>query len=111
MGLGTTNMAAITCGRNSVGYEIVRDVCQAATENIFNIGMMHDRISKRIKDYKDIWPKLMAKREGKKCYFNKHLNLPVMTKQETGLRLYKVENIETDGQCIFAQHSEICDIT
>lgn len=111
MGLGTTNMAAITCGRNSVGYEIVQDVCQAATENIFNIGIMHERIAKRIQDYKNIWPKLMAKREGKKCYFNEHLNVPVMTKQETDLKLYKVDNIETNGHYVLASHSEICGIT
>ncbi|MBA4852111.1 site-specific DNA-methyltransferase [Emticicia sp. BO119] len=102
LGTGTTTLAAIATNRNSIGYEIdplflniIRENIEATPVQAFN-----NLIQNRIEQHKVFITERNAdpKKEEIK-HFNTNLNLPVMTSQETDIKLLFVEqlnNISSD---------------
>ena len=93
-GSGTTLLAAMCAGRNSLGYEIDETFNQVFLERIAsvpNIGqhLVRDRIDAHCQFVKD---RLSSGTELK--YQNIHHNLPVMTRQEIELSLHHVDSIQ-----------------
>ena len=105
LGTGTTSLAAIAANRNSVGYEIDSMFQKIITENItsapvdfFNT-MVRNRIEKHIDFVKE--RNADAKKSEVKHY-NENLQLPVMTKQETGITFSLVEQVYPKDEVSFA---------
>lgn len=90
LGTGTTTLAAMSAGRNSIGYEFdssFKEIIFSRVEDIvsFSNKYIEDRlrshqefVQKRVKDGKEI------------KYNNNHYNFPVITKQEIELNFNKL---------------------
>ncbi|UGU17949.1 site-specific DNA-methyltransferase [Sinomicrobium kalidii] len=96
LGTGTTSLAAIASNRNSVGYEIDPMFQKIITDNItsapadFYNAIIRNRIEKHM-DF--INERNADAKKGEIKHSNENLRLPVMTKQETGIRFRLVEQI------------------
>lgn len=96
LGTGTTCLAAITANRNSIGYEIDPLFLNIIIENIestpinFYNSIMQNRINQHL-DFINVRNTIIKKGEIK--HFNENLKLPVITSQETEIKLSFIENI------------------
>lgn len=106
VGLGTTMMASILLGRNSVNYEIDNELCKYMRERVkdfqkengFN-SLIDERIEKQKAFIKS------EKEKGKdKFYFNEIMGIEVKTKQEQKISLPFIDNIKTVGQTIVSEY-------
>lgn len=94
LGTGTSMLAAMASGRNSIGFEIDQNLKSVINESIYRskenlIVRQYNRLTDHeeiIREYTDI-----RKKEFK--YFNNILNIPVMTRQETALEIIIVNEI------------------
>lgn len=93
-GMGTTMLAAITCGRNSVGVEIDKALASRSLKQAKPFlqtakRVIDDRISRHMKFVK-------KRQAGGKAfkYRNRSHGFPVVTRQETELQLYQLEKIK-----------------
>ena len=101
LGLGTTTLAAMTAGRNSIGFEIdetFKDAVQSRTDTL--IQTSNQRIRDRINNHLD-FVKARFEEKGAFKYKNRHYQFPVMTNQETALLINKVSNIQNVEENIF----------
>ena len=103
-GTGTTSLAAMICGRNSIGYEI-----NPQFENIFNtrikdIVMLNKSINKeRIEDHIDFIDQKI--KLGKKIkHQNTNYNFKVITSQEKELLLVTIKKIDIKDDIISLTH-------
>ncbi len=93
LGTGTTTLAAMVAGRNSIGFEIDINfwaLIQTKLNNVINIS--RDHIAQRLKSHR----LFIAKREEQQKdikYINERYNFPVITKQETELRFLEIESL------------------
>lgn len=90
LGTGTTTLAAIASERNSVGIEIDAPFVQIVDENINNAAPvpLNRYIQNRIEQHKVfLHDRSNDEKKNEIKHFNPHLNLPVMTSQETGIKL------------------------
>lgn len=93
-GLGTTSMAAMVAGRNSVGYEIDPNLLSSIKENISTIDLMS--ANKTISDRYEKHLGFVAEREkagNAVKYFNNKLQCKVMTKQELDMQFHYLTDI------------------
>ncbi len=94
LGTGTTTLASITSGRNSIGIEIddnFNEIISPKFEGIisFSNNYIRDRIYQHnefVKNYLEQNKKLK--------YMNKNYNFPVMTQQETDILINMLSDIE-----------------
>jgi modification methylase len=91
IGTGTTSLAAIACGRKSVGVEIDISLAKFAIDREKSFRekaneIISDRIL-RHREFVDSRNQL----KGPLKYNNSHLNLPVFTRQETQLQVFRVK--------------------
>jgi modification methylase len=103
-GLGTTTLAAMTAGRNSIGYEIdetFREAIQLKTNTL--IQTSNQRIRDRIKNHLD-FVKTRFEEKGAFKYINRHYQFPVMTNQEKDLLINKVSSVEQVEKNMFEVH-------
>ena len=107
LGTGTTMWAAMTSGRNCVGFEIENAFRKAIFKNMNTvIETSNDRIQKRIQSHLDYLEK-RADAKDKFKYLNKHYNFPVMTRQEIELFFNPLENIkQLNGNTIEVQYAD-----
>ena len=96
LGTGTTTIASIASGRNSIGYEIDKNLLQTVTP-IFTDKLIRDLnsyINKRILDHLD-FVKEKTEKKGPDAfkYVNAHYNFPVTTRQEREIILNFIEQI------------------
>jgi DNA modification methylase len=90
LGSGTTMVAAIASGRNSIGYEIDRSMKDTIFDTIDqSVDFANDHMMNRLKNHLSF---IKARIESKKSikYVNHPYNFPVVTGQETELSLNKV---------------------
>jgi len=93
LGTGTTTLAAMVAGRNSIGIEIDNNfwsLIQTKLNHVVNIS--RDHIARRLNSHR----LFIAKREEQQKeikYINEHYNFPVITKQETELRFLEIESL------------------
>jgi len=96
-GTGTTNMAAMAAGRNSVGFEIEEAFCTPVRERILNELRSLNRFNAdRVKNHLEF---VRGNSRGKDSlkYRNRYFGFPVMTTQETELKLVFVESVSEAG--------------
>jgi DNA modification methylase len=96
LGTGTTSLAAIASNRNSIGYEIDPMFLTIITENIestpatFFNSIIQNRIDQHIKF---ITERNADIKKGDIKHYNENLKLPVMTSQETEIKLRFVSEV------------------
>jgi len=99
-GLGTTSIAAMSSGRNSIGVEIDKNLLPSILENINSIDIkrLNDDINKRYEHHLEfIKERKAAGKEVK--YYNENLDCDVMTSQETDMQLYVLKSLKRiDGK-------------
>jgi hypothetical protein len=94
LGTGTTSLAAVAAARSSIGMEIDRSFKKIVGERIRSC---RDTLNGRIGDRIDAHTRFVKERrgQGKEVkHSNTHHGVPVMTRQETGLRFHEIERIE-----------------
>ena len=100
--LGTAcNLAAIACGRNSVGYEIDSGFAGYIKRRIEQetAGLSHYNLQ-RVKDHIE-FAREYAQNKGALKYLNRHFGFPVMTRQEKELKLPFVKSVEEVDENLF----------
>jgi len=82
-GTGTTNIAAVAAGRNSVGIDIDPILGRLAEKNLYEcLPLALERIERRLKDHES-FVRDWRDRKGEPKYLNSNHSFPVITKQET----------------------------
>ncbi len=97
LGTGTTTLAAITCGRNSVGYEIDTNFTAYLQEKVDEPGLLNELNSyhdTRVYNHMKFVEEYTLEKGKHPKYTNWYFNFPVITNQETNLRIYPVKQIE-----------------
>jgi DNA modification methylase len=105
IGTGTTTLAAIASGRNSVGYELESIFQKIIQKNLLaelNLNAINDTIRHRILNHKK-FIKNRVKEKGKNSikYENGFFNFPVMTRQEKKLILQFIKSVHQIDQNSF----------
>jgi modification methylase len=94
MGAGTTGLAAIACGRSSVGVEIDKTLSALILQREKSFlgaanRLVFDRIERHLS--------FAREREQVPAYLNKCHGIPVVTRQEMGMKLFKLLAIKAAG--------------
>jgi len=95
LGIGTTMWAAMTAGRNCIGYEIegrLRDEIDVIKQTI--LPFANEKIKNRIRNHLDYLDANINSKIGFN-YKNAYYNFPVKTRQETEMHLNPLMTIET----------------
>lgn len=93
LGTGTTSVAALACGRNSIGIEIDQAFSSYVLEQVEGCrAVANELLSARIADHMRFVTS-QAALKGPLKYRNEPHGFPVVTRQETGLQLYTVSDI------------------
>jgi DNA modification methylase len=101
LGTGTTTLAAMATGRNSIGIEIdpkFKEHLSHRFSNVFDIS--DERLNSRILTHLRLIQE-RTKIKGKPLYENKHYGFPVVTNQETEMILCELNSIEEKGDGVF----------
>lgn len=105
LGTGTTALAAMASDRNSIGIELHSGL-GSTIETLASrraAEKCNQRIRKRIEDHLDfVQERIEAHGERAFKYENRHHHFPVMTKQETELRLHYLKNVQRVEKGTFA---------
>lgn len=88
-GTGTTTLAAMCAGRNSVGYELDADLVRGFTDRVTGLPAASQR---RTRERLARHRRFVADHDAD--YEAVHYDVPVVTKQERQIRLYGVEDVE-----------------
>ncbi len=110
LGTGTTTIAAIATQRNSIGYEVDNMFLDIIHENIETtpIDFYNSSIKNRIENHKKfIFDRNADPSKDEIKYFNKNHEIPIMTNQETDIKLSYVMNVQRDGDKIKAYYEDI----
>ncbi|MCC8410484.1 site-specific DNA-methyltransferase [Mucilaginibacter sp. UR6-1] len=97
LGTGTTTLAAIASERNSIGVEIDSSFVKIVDENVSNAApaQLNRYIQNRIEQHKVfLYNRGNDAKKNEIKHFNPHLNLPVMTSQETGIKLSYLSSVD-----------------
>ncbi|OGS36926.1 MAG: hypothetical protein A2293_11945 [Elusimicrobia bacterium RIFOXYB2_FULL_49_7] len=95
IGTGTTALACIASGRNSIGIEINASFAPFITEQIKSfLPVANNLLSNRINAHND-FIKTYTTEKGPLKHFNENHGFSVMTRQESLIQLYKVIEIKT----------------
>ncbi len=93
-GTGTTTLAAMVAGRNSVGYEQDPAFVEHFDDSVTDVpDMSREVVTERLADH----VAFLADRNGSDTspdYTSEYYDFPVMTSQEETLRLYVVDEVE-----------------
>lgn len=95
LGTATTTLAAIICGRNSVGYELDRGFRPFHSNEIQSkdfIEMANRIVKKRIDDHHKYTVDYKRKK-GNMKYKSSQYHFPVVTRQEVDIRFEKIDSI------------------
>lgn len=97
IGTGTSSLAAIASGRNSIGYELESEFSSTIEQTLLsesNLELINNTIRKRILNHKEfVNQRIKEKGIESVKHFNEWFDFPVMTRQEKDLTLQFVENI------------------
>jgi DNA modification methylase len=93
VGTGTTSLAAITSCRNSIGYEINEDFKEIIRQRINGAeSFCNEYIDRRINSHNEFVKQSIKKNKVFK-YNSLHYGFPVMTRQETQIKLNLIKKI------------------
>jgi site-specific DNA-methyltransferase (cytosine-N4-specific) len=96
LGTGTTSLAAMVAGRDSIGYELDADLVAGLGERVERAPTLSRELAaERLGDQRAF----AADNPGKATYEATHYDFDVVTKQERDVRLYAVDDVAeaTDG--------------
>jgi len=111
MGTGTTMMAAVATGRNSLGVEIDEKMSQIIIDSLMNSKSdLNRRQVKRIIEHNNFVEEYKREKKKEFKYLNKYLNVPVMTQQELELKLSVIEKIEKVTDYKFKAYHNDCSL-
>jgi hypothetical protein len=109
MGTGTTALAALAGARNSVGVEIDAGFApMILTQQRSFLSAANDLLYSRIRAHAAFIQSRRAS-GGDARYVNEYHGFPVITRQETGIRLYRVSGISNTGQNETTARYELAD--
>lgn len=101
VGTGTSSLAAMASGRNSIGYELEPSFQQVIENSLLsnsNFDIINNTIRRRILNHKEfIDRRLDEKGADSLKHFNEWFDFPVMTRQEKNLILQFVRTIQKTG--------------
>lgn len=110
LGTGTTTLAAIASNRNSIGYEIDPMFLNIITENIEStpVTFYNSIIQNRIDQHINFITERNADiKKGEIKHYNDNLKLPVMTKQETDIKLNFVTSVKRTDKKLVATYDSV----
>ncbi|WP_136689305.1 DNA-methyltransferase [Halorhabdus amylolytica] len=106
-GTGTTSLAAMLAGRNSVGYERDSDLLATFDDRLEGLpARSRERARDRLERHRE-WVREQAADGPDLAYENEHYGTPVRTKQERQLRLYAVESVRETDEGYAATHAPV----
>jgi DNA modification methylase len=109
-GTGTTSLAALVAGRDSIGYEREAEFARVFDERIGEAyDTSRDVIRGRLADHREF---VADRREAGETfeYESDHYGFPVTTKQEQSVRFYAVENVEPTDDGYRAVHVPLAEV-
>lgn len=106
-GTGTTSLAAMTAGRNSVGYELDETFTQVFEERVDDVTKFSQNvIQKRLDDHREFVEEKLESGDDFK-YEAENYSFPVTTKQEKPMQFYSVESVEEAESGYRALHKPV----
>lgn len=104
LGTGTTTIASISTGRNSIGFEIdskLEEHIISRLENFveFSNQLLQNRIESHLKFVQE-----QTELRGRLRYTSSHYGFPIMTSQEKEIVFDRLTKIETKGNIIEAEY-------
>jgi site-specific DNA-methyltransferase (adenine-specific) len=94
VGTGTTTLAAMLAGRDSVGHELEAELLSGFESRIADLpARSRDRVDDRLDRHRAF----VRDRDDPPRYEAVHYDVPVVTKQERRIRLYVVTDVERVG--------------
>lgn len=105
-GTGTSSLAAMVAGRNSVGYELQEEFTNVFRERVDEVDMMSSKIvHERISRHRE-FAESRAEDGDPLGYSTANYDFPVMTKQEQNILFYVVDDVEKADDTYVLTHSE-----
>jgi len=106
-GTGTTSLAAMVAGRDSVGYELDKNFITLFESRITDIeDFSKEIIARRLTNHRGfIEEKLKEDTEFK--YESDHYGFPVTTKQEKPMQFYGISSVQQSGNTFEVTHTPI----
>ena len=106
-GTGTTSLAALVAGRNSIGYELEEEFAQVFDERVDDIpDYSREVIQKRLTDHREFVERRLEDGDDFN-YEAENYDFPVTTKQERSLRFYSAESVEVTDDGYRAIHKPV----
>lgn len=110
LGTGTTLVAAMSTGRNSIGVEIDEGFESVICESIHSGSVAgNDRQISRVIEHVSFVSEYEKRKHTKMKYMNAVHNMPVMTRQEINMSLYKIKAIQKRANTSLSVTHELCD--
>jgi DNA modification methylase len=98
-GTGTTSLAAMVAGRDSVGYELNSEFREVFDDRLADLETLADEVNReRLADHREFAA------DADLDYEAEHYDFGVKTQQERDIRLYSVDGYECDGDCYRVSH-------
>lgn len=106
-GTGTTSLAAIVAGRNSIGYELEEEFMQVFQERVEDVpAYSRAVIKRRLEDHEQFVGQRSA--DGKDFeYEADNYGFPVTTKQETQIQFYTVSDLRESDEGYEVSHTPV----
>ncbi|MFC4988416.1 DNA-methyltransferase [Saliphagus infecundisoli] len=103
-GTGTTTLAAICAGRNSVGYELEEGFVSAFEEHVGEVADLSRSVARRrLEDHREFVSERRADGEDLE-YRAERYDVPVMTAMEQRIAFYEVDRIEESPEGYRVRH-------
>ncbi|WP_227375608.1 DNA-methyltransferase [Haladaptatus halobius] len=100
-GTGTTSLAAMVAGRNSVGYELEAEFTGVFEQRVESVPeLSRDIVGTRLDDHREF----VREHDGTLKYDSRHYDFPVKTAQERDIRFYEVTDVARTGTRFVATH-------
>jgi len=108
-GTGTTSLAAMVAGRNSVGYELEPEFAEVFDDRVGAVPeMSRSVVARRLDRHREFVADRRADGDTL-SYEADHYEFPVRTKQEQGIRLYTVEDVDATDEGYCAAHAPVTE--
>ena len=107
LGTGTTTLAAMSAGRDSVGIERDTDLLAALDQRVEDIGERSRRLARDRLDAHRAWVSERRAHGDEPGYEAEHYDFPVNTKQERRIRLYAADGVERTDEGYRVEHAPV----
>ncbi|MDZ7689079.1 MAG: hypothetical protein U5J64_10280 [Halobacteriales archaeon] len=103
-GTGTTSLAALVAGRNSVGYEIEEEFTEVFDERVSEAPeISRDVVRQRLEEHREFVEEKLNSGDDFE-YEAENYDFPVTTKQEKSVQFYRVDCVEKTSEGYRASH-------